>query len=300
VERARVRVALGPWQEAEADLDAAAKKASGNFSDYGAHASACLLRGFLLERRGDSAGALAAWRRGAYENWRQARLKARPKDDLPPLGRVAQSTWLLQGVMVGSLAGELSEADARDLLARLLEKVGDGSVASVFKKAVLGLPPAVFQEMCRTAKGREAVRHFAYRDRPYAEILATPGLLIVTEVFHQQALPGPLSPEQGEILWDVTGKLHAAYTSDKLSQAQLFQLALAWKGTRNFLGWGGLAPTLTPEVRGPLAYAMGHRYLRLNRPTDAPDFFRTALNDAPPSSPLRRLAQAELDRLKGK
>ena len=42
---------------------------------------------------------------------------------------------------------------------------------------------------------------------------------------------------------------------------------------------------------------MGQRYLRLNRAEDATFFFQTALDDAPPGSPLETLAQAELNRL---
>jgi hypothetical protein len=53
--------------------------------------------------------------------------------------------------------------------------------------------------------------------------------------------------------------------------------------------------------RGPLAYVLGHRYLRIFKKQGAAvSFFRTALADAPPGSPLKRLAQAELNRLKAR
>jgi hypothetical protein len=80
----------------------------------------------------------------------------------------------------------------------------------------------------------------------------------------------------------------------------MFQGCLAWTGTAGFLGWGGLAPTLQPRIRGPLAYVLGHRFLGMGQRDDAVAAFHAAVADGPPGSPLRRLAQAQLDRLAGK
>lgn len=83
----------------------------------------------------------------------------------------------------------------------------------------------------------------------------------------------------------------------KIGKSQSLQLLLAWKGISNFLGWGGVAPSLQPGLRGKLAYIMGHRYLRLGKPDDAKTFFQTAIGDAPKDSPLRQLSQQDLDSL---
>src|SRR4029077_15687753 len=94
-------------------------------------------------------------------------------------------------------------------------------------------------------------------------------------------------------------KLYLAYMDEKLQVPQMIALTLTWKGTTNFLGWGGVAPGLEPSLRGPLAYVLGQRYLtRLKMPAEALPFFETAVRDAPPGSSLQRLAQAEVDRLK--
>jgi hypothetical protein len=53
----------------------------------------------------------------------------------------------------------------------------------------------------------------------------------------------------------------------------------------------------TPQGPPPDAYLVGRPYLQLERPRDAATLFRAALADAPPDSALRRLAQAEFDRL---
>jgi hypothetical protein len=112
-------------------------------------------------------------------------------------------------------------------------------------------------------------------------------------------MPRNLSAEQEEILWTAADKVYLASMDDKLKTPQLISLLLTWKGTTNFLGWGGLAPTLDPSLRGPLAYVLGHRYLlRLRKSAEALTFFQTAVRDAPPNSALGRLAQIEVDRLK--
>jgi hypothetical protein len=87
------------------------------------------------------------------------------------------------------------------------------------------------------------------------------------------------------------------YLDGKLNIAQVFQVFQSWRGSTNFLGWGGVAPTLDPAVRGPLAYLLGHRYRRLGQPASVVNnFFRAAEKDAPPNSLLSRLVQAELKR----
>ena len=96
---------------------------------------------------------------------------------------------------------------------------------------------------------------------------------------------------------EMSSDLHSAFAAGKLGTVQVLALELTWKGTSGPLGWGGLAPTLSPELRGPLAYVAGHRYRRLNLPADAANFFRAALLDAKPGSTLRRLIQTELDRM---
>ena len=160
---------------------------------------------------------------------------------------------------------------------------------------------AVVRERWRGPHGREWAQKIAFRTVPIHEYVTVAVPLTVYEGFHQGAVTGQLSPEQDELLWKLAHDLFNAYaTRGTVSEAQAFQAALAWKGTTSVLGWGGLQGSLTPELRGPLAYVLGHRYLFLKKKPEAIELFRTALKDASADSPLRRLAQAELDRLSGK
>jgi hypothetical protein len=133
----------------------------------------------------------------------------------------------------------------------------------------------------------------------YVEYIRVPPMLLLTAVLQQAAFPGPLSPEQDELLWNFVADLHAALLAGKFTETQLLAASLTFKGTPRVpgLSWKGLAETLEPRIRGPAAYLVGHRYLRLGNPQDAESFFRVAVADAQRGSPLRRLAETELMRL---
>jgi hypothetical protein len=121
------------------------------------------------------------------------------------------------------------------------------------------------------------------------------------EKIRQDTLGGKTTPEQDEVIWQAVRTVLDRFYQGKLTQAQLFQLALTWgKGTVNSFGWAGVAPKLEPALRGPLAYIFGYRYVKLGRRDDALMFFRTALQDAPANSALQRLARQEIDRLSTK
>jgi len=84
-----------------------------------------------------------------------------------------------------------------------------------------------------------------------------------------------------------------------IGTAEMVALAMAWKGQTGALGWGNAAESLKDrkEIRGPLAYVLGHRLIRLGRQEEAAELLRFALADAPPDSRLARLAQEDLDLL---
>ena len=206
---------------------------------------------------------------------------------------------VMNALILGSLCNDLSDGDAEWVRDRYLATIaGDSHLAAV--KAVYPIPPAVFRNMWRSPRGREWARRFAYLDLSFADYLRVPGLLVLAEIVHEEGLTASLSPDQDALAWKTCEDTFAAVLGGKLGKTQFLQLLLTWKGTMDFFGWRSLAPTLSPALRGPLAYVVGQPYLRLNRPQDAATLFRTALADAPPDSPLRRLAQAELDRLPAK
>src|SRR5262249_17626528 len=124
------------------------------------------------------------------------------------------------------------------------------------------------------------------------------------EFLRQSLVPGPISPEHDELYWKLAGDLHAAFLSRTLTEIHMIALGIAWKGNDRFgLGWNsvdGLVLKKQPHLRGPLAYMLGQRSFRQNQRQEAVNYFTIARDTAPAKSSLRRLAQTELDRLRGK
>jgi tRNA A-37 threonylcarbamoyl transferase component Bud32 len=310
VERARIHCALELWKEAEEDLELFFRMESGESQRYyGFHAAACLLHGFLRERSGDQAGAQAAWRRGLLQSWAQDN----PDDPSAHLLAAPLNISLVYHLIMASLTGEIGEREAEDLLLRVSTLDGAGAWGGAGNilipqliKSEKKLMSAVLRETWRTPRGRDWARRLAFRQLSYAEYLQVPFFLVGAEFVHQGALPAKLSPQQDALVWKLVHDCHAAYVSGSISRRHVLSLGTVWEGFSlpGFgFGWKEVDNSVLkkqPQIRGPLAYVFGHRSLRLNRPRDAVTFFVTARDTAPAGSPLHRLAQDELDRLKAK
>jgi Protein kinase domain len=289
LERSRIHAALRQWDQAEEDLRQFFAQTPAKEMPYALCCRACLLDGFLRERRGDHTGARQAWRRGLFQNW------ARGKDDEARQADFARLDERIHNSVLASLLAEPGHADVR----ALLDKLPD-----------LALPPwavladneerlaAAWHALWRTPRGREKARQYALRELSLAGHDRVPRDIAVAALLQQQALPGTLSADEEAVLWEAAEKAVLAATSGQLGRLQLGQLALALQGTRDGFGWEGVRASLDPSLRSPFAYLLGRRYLHvLKKPlSEALPFFQNALDDAPPGSPLRRLAQVELSR----
>jgi tetratricopeptide (TPR) repeat protein len=286
LERVRCLWVLGRFSEAEAALDSLLGRSTAE--DLGENAvSAWLLKGFLRRRAGDEAGAQQAWKKAGPH-----RLDADNGFKL--------TDWLI----ATSLRGAFTEADAKAVLARLTAEVGEGPNRLLIQSSLgeLVFQPktivAVANHLFHNRWGEGLARKVAFRETPLRDCLRVIPSLVIYEFLHESAMPQQLADDQADLLWKLSNDTYTAVIENHaISKGQFLQMGLAWKGIMNFLGWGGVAPTLPPELRGALAYVLGHRYLRLGRPEDAAGLFRTAAADAPPGSPLRKLAEAELQRL---
>jgi hypothetical protein len=117
-------------------------------------------------------------------------------------------------------------------------------------------------------------------------------------MLRQGAFPEGTNSEQDALLWSLIGSTFGAYYQGTFTQANGFQFFMAWKGTTNLLGWQGLSLALSPPARGPFAYVLGSRFQHVHKkPDQAASFYRTARTDAPPGSPLEKLAQEALERV---
>jgi serine/threonine protein kinase/tetratricopeptide (TPR) repeat protein len=287
LERARIFAARKEWDRAEKQVDAFFRQGAARQASIDQLLDAYLLKGFLREKRGDAAGARLIWKDGFF--------KVKKTEHL----------WTLDASMLGSLSGELTKEDARQTVDGVFATLaGNFPPFDLFKKQLFPLDEVygTLREMWRTPRGRKYAWKITFRELSLVRALSIQVLLSVAEGIHQGAFPGKLTRDHDDLIWQLVEDLYAAHTSGKLKEADLFPMLPTWTGTTTLFGWSSVAKVMRsqPHIRGTLAYVYGHRYRRLNQPAQAIKFFRAALVDAPPRSKLARLAQAELDRKKGK
>lgn len=285
LERARINVELKNWTDAEQDLNVILQAKSPNAVKV---VEALCMKGFLRERAGDLKGAQDAWKKGIeiYHT-----VKRRPGDPFDQNVMRLMNYWIMV-----SMSGEMSDEDCRGIQQFLLAgNRGDGQTQQIAEVASSLIPAAVIRETWRTPRGRELARKWVYRQSSYAETGLMPFYLLGAETLHQFAVPGPLSPEHDQLIWDLVQNGSRAYFEDKLGKEQILTIGLTFKASPWF--WAGVEKSLDPSVGGPTAYLLGHRYLGRDA-KQAATFFQSALSSAPPGSVLQRLAQSQLDKLK--
>ena len=113
-------------------------------------------------------------------------------------------TFTLEGSMVGALAGEISEDDAKRMIGEVMGSLAQYSVVAALLKRQL-LSPAfvkgVISERWRSPRGREYARRIALRNLPYMEHCGISYALTLHAAFHQGALPEDWTAEQEELSW---------------------------------------------------------------------------------------------------
>lgn len=296
LEVARVHAALKQWQEAEACMDAYFSNVSRGQGSDRDWASACLLRGFLRLRRGDEPGAMDAWRAGVR------RSSGNGLTLLVADGSTATVFGLMNWVThaaLGGLTDQWDESDCRTFLGAVTRgtSAGKGTAYASAFQVVAQTTPTFLASMWRSPTGRELARSLAFRDINAAEwqrqLLLTAG----REVIRVEVLGRDLSPEEEEVFGSAVEAAYATMTKKNLSKPQLMALLAAWGDTpvvSKLMGWDSVAPSLEPQLRGPLAHLLGWWYVKLGKRDEAAKYFQTAVKDAPADSALSRLAKAAL------
>ncbi len=286
-ERARLAAALENWTECEQILDEA----------YRIHRSShpispdlltylALMKGFLLDHQGARPQAEAVWRE-AYQAMRPA---------LRTYNSAARSD-AINMMILGSLSGDLQRDDAQLFFGKLVANGNANPMISMAQAIVSAESIAKsFREMWRTPRGRKYAEGFAFETLTLPERVKIPLVLAAVAYLGQTAFQGELTTEQDELLFESGSQLFDGFfVEGTFTPAHAAQLSLTWRGTTNLLGWAGVAPTLAPRFRAPVAYILAHRYLRMTQPAQAVTFFNTAIEDAEPDSVLAVLARTDLD-----
>ena len=293
---ARAEALAGNWTEAEAIVDRLlAEPAFTGHTRYVFFGEAWLIKGFCLEHRKDPEGAVAAWKKGT----RRAFLAARP----PDRGGFPRAGYdIYTALLTGSLSGDLTDEEALELFGMAVAAAGDDPLFTNIPQ-LLNMSPTVVRGMFRSPRGKELARQMVFLDMAPADYFVTPLRCLGYEKFRQDLFAGKPTPEQDEVTWQCVVGVSDAFLGGRFEKGVLLQAGVAWAagtgGTGTF-GWAGLAKVLPADLRPGVAYLMGLRYVRKNRPGDAKGMLATAEREAPADSPLKKLAREELDKLEKK
>ena len=284
LERARVYAALGDWARCEELVDQIYRLHRGErpieprIMTYPA-----LMKGMLLARHGAEGPAVETWRETFFD------VRSLLNADGPP------SSEVLNALILGSLCGEITDDECQVFFSIAMNRGGDNAFTR--QAQALANPRALasaFRQMWRSPLGRRYAEAFAFETLSLRDRVKAPVVLAATEFINQSSAGGRLTREQQEAVFAAAGQLFDRTIYDgQISIAQIAQLIISWKGTTNFLGWGGVAPSLDPPLRSGVAYILAHRFLGQGNPSGALAFYDTVLKDAPPGSNLATLAAAE-------
>jgi len=294
--RAKIQAKMGNNDAAQQDLEEILRLLPGDQLDLNHMTDARGVLGFLHEDQGDTAEAQKIWQEGLAPVEKILRKKKGSHGTLTRISILYSLTGNtsdeLAELILQSGFGDSSEDSPIVIMLKALESAGN-------KRQVLG---SIVRGMWQGEKRREWARQLAFEDITLPDRYRLPTVAALTEAVYQFALPEDRSADQ-ETLTEklVEDFFEAAFRTGTFNKDRVVQLTLAWQGVIDFTGWGGLKTSLKdqPALRGPLAYVLGHRFLRLDNQKEAAAIFETARDDASDGSLVRRLAQAELDRLDG-
>jgi hypothetical protein len=290
IERAKLLVALDRKDEAEQALAEYLRLAQGASALDRFRIDAALLLGFLREKRGDVAGAREIWT-SSFE-WTDSEKRS-----------AVQGTGGLVGMMnfliVGVLAEKITEQELESLLTSHLrsDRRSETIFSAVGSEHVRHASQAIYR-MWLTPEGRELAWRLACHDLSFVDEARLPSQLMITELARIELFPDEFTAEQRQLIEETAERGFEAVRRGKINLVQLPLLATAYKhGNIGPLGWGLAGPMLPSDLRGPVAYLLAQRFRRLSRPSsEVRQLLKSALNDAPADSLLKRLAQRDLDK----
>ena len=295
VDRAKIFAKMNQPEAASQDLNEILRLLPGDKLDLNHMTDARGMLGFLHEDQGDTAGATKHWQEGLAPAMDILRKK---RESHGTLTRIAifysltgNTSDELADLILKSGFGDSSEDSPIVITLKALESAGN-------KRQVLG---SILRGMWQGEQRRQRARQLCFEDMTLPDRYRFPVVAAFTEAVYQFALPEKRSADQEALTAKLVEDFYeAAFRTGTFNKDMVVQLTLAWQGVTDFTGWEGLKKSLAdqPALRGPLAYVIAHRFLRLGKRTEAAAIFQTALEDAPPDSNLRRLAQSDLNSLK--
>jgi tetratricopeptide (TPR) repeat protein len=289
LERARVRARQKQWPLALADLDrfdklfAALQEPPDQARWY---YQSCLLRGFVHEAQDQREQALQSWRRGVDFRRRGA------------------LWWSLDASILASLAGELKDEEAvqmvRDVLPNL-KSIGDQVIGVALSTKILR--PGDFAPLLRrqwsSPVGREKARQMILYQMSYKDYYLTQIKLFVGESIFQWALADlEDTPWKEAFVWPLVEAIYRGYDQREMTLDDMKMLVAGMLPHLEIvLGKGGIPSTASIQLKGQMAFVLGHRNRRLGKKNLARDYFQRCITNPEADAELRTRARQSLELL---
>ena len=304
IEWARCHVARGEFDLAAEAISSYQTASAPAERIYRHHSAAALVEGFLLEQAGQRDAAIDAWRGGLYKMWQPLRVTSdlEPKDRPTPLPPPNPDNFsgmeMLQFMVLASLAGELSNEEAQAVVRWHAFRQPKGSPLSMLDGPLALVGADFFANSVRAAfqstRGKEIAHDVAFQAMPFREMYISAVKMPAVEALRLGAFGDSEREEVYEFLLNLADDGYSRYQADQLSTRQIVQLGLTWRGRNDILGWAGVARSLDGSLRVRLGYLFGWRYLKLERPDDAREFFQVVAEDPASDAELKKLANEKL------
>ena len=285
VTRIRIYIDLGRLEEAfdelQRHLDLSDPHAKQHDLPGRGRSYVWLIKGILLHQQGKKDQAQECWSQGYREGAHCFERESLNSTEPGPLNA------FIMGTLSGEISREVVEKFVQSSLGRSNSSLG------VLPRLISmdGLHKACLA-MWNSPKGMETVKGTALDTLPLRDRVRMPVILLGLTYASQNSLGAFPSHLDQQILWDLSEEMFEEFVNQQvLGNQGMIQLGLAWKGQKNLLGWGGISGRLEGEQRGRLSYVLGHRFVRLNRKSDARSFFTTAIKDTPEKSLVNQQAK---------
>lgn len=287
LERARLHAARGEWERVVELLKDAWPPRDHEYYFLVERVNTGLLHGVALRKLGRESAAQDVWGRlldtpEVAECF--ADLEDETADTVMPL-------LVLRGVanrFDEVLVGQLTEYTYN----RINTTGGVGQILSQFP-----LSASTMQAMWQSKHGEDIAEQIARGELFVTEQMKQIMLLYAKQMVLFGAFEEP-TPAEEELVWQTANLGFADYTSNQLTVPTFLQLGLAWKGIPAPLGWKFAFTGVSPELKAPLAYILANRFLLRDRADVAKPLLELTVEYAKAEQPVRKLAEAALEKLK--
>lgn len=261
---------------------------------------AVLLHGLIVEMQRGSEAARQVWA-DAFRKLRQSAPDGRPTERIE--GSRRELVYLL---IFASLSGELRDEDVSGTQKKVVTLYGSLFGGSPAKKAILeslarNFDRQALTEMWQSERGAAFARRYALSQVPFPDAYRMPVTLAVEQLLVQGSIGrDKATAEETAIYSRLTDELMETFRKQEAGAPLGMALAGAWNGLTSLFGWDAVRSELPPSLRGPVAFMLGHRYVKLGKKEEAAEMFRAAQKEASEArtgGPLPGLADKALKQL---